>query len=73
MLCIYVCPCLSCRVVMLFTCTLVRSRLDSNEGLGVKPDPLRQTARYWIGHSKQEIHLEREARRRLSLNLDRGH
>jgi hypothetical protein len=25
--------CVSCRVVMLFTCTLVRSRPDSNEGV----------------------------------------
>jgi hypothetical protein len=24
------------------------------KGLGVKPDPLRQTARYWMGHSKQD-------------------
>jgi hypothetical protein len=43
------------------------------KGLGVKPDPFRQTSRYWIGHSKQEIHLEREARSRLSLSLERGH
>jgi hypothetical protein len=43
------------------------------KGLGVKPDLLRQTARYWMGHSKQDIHLEREARRRFSLSLDRGY
>jgi hypothetical protein len=42
------------------------------KGLGVKPDPLRQTARYWMGHSKQEIRSERETRRRLSLSLDPG-
>ncbi len=42
-------------------------------GLGVKRDPLGHTARYWMGHSKQEIHSERETRRRLSLSLDRGH
>jgi hypothetical protein len=42
------------------------------KGLGVKPDPLGQEARYWVGHSKQEIHSERETRRRLSLSLDRG-
>jgi hypothetical protein len=30
--CIYVCPCVSCSVVKLFTCTLVRSRPDSNKG-----------------------------------------
>jgi hypothetical protein len=43
------------------------------KGLGVKPDPLGQTARYWMGHSKQETRSERETRRRLSLSLDRGH
>ncbi len=43
------------------------------KGLGVKPDPLGQTARYWMSHGKQEIHSERETRRRLSLSLDRGH
>jgi hypothetical protein len=41
------------------------------KGLGVKPDPLGQTARYWMGN--QEIHSEGETRRRLSLSLDRGH
>ncbi len=30
---VFVCPCVSCSVVMLFTCTLVRSRPDSNEGV----------------------------------------
>jgi hypothetical protein len=39
----------------------------------VKPDRLGQKARYWMGQSKQEIHLERETRRRLGLRLDRGH
>ncbi len=33
MWCIYMCPCVSCRVVMLFTCTLVRSHPDSKEGI----------------------------------------
>ncbi len=41
MWCIYVCPCVSCNIVMLFTCTWVRSHPDSKEALGVKPDPLR--------------------------------
>jgi hypothetical protein len=40
--------------------------------LDVKPNPLGQTARYWMSHGKQEIHSERETRRRLSPNLDRG-
>jgi hypothetical protein len=43
------------------------------KGLSVKPDPLEQTARYWMGQGKQGIHLERETSRRLSLSLDRGH
>jgi hypothetical protein len=43
------------------------------KGLDVKPDPLGQTARYWMGHSNQEIHSEGETRRRLSLSLDQGH
>ncbi len=43
------------------------------KGLGVKPDLLGQTARYWMGRGKQEIHLEKETSRRLSLSLDRGH
>jgi hypothetical protein len=43
------------------------------KGLGMKPHPLGQTARYWMGWGKQEIHLERETSRRLSLSLDRGH
>jgi hypothetical protein len=43
------------------------------KGLGVKPNPLGRTARYWMGWVKQAIHLERETSRRLSLSLDRGH
>jgi hypothetical protein len=41
--------------------------------LGVKPDPLGQTARYWMGQGKQEVHLERKTGRRFSLRLNRGH
>jgi hypothetical protein len=43
------------------------------KGLGVKSDLLGQTARYWRGHSKQELHSEKETRRRCSLSLDPGH
>jgi hypothetical protein len=67
-----VCPCVSCSIVMLFTRTLVRRRQTAMKGLSRKPDPLGQTARYWMGRSKQEIHLERETSRKLSLSLDRG-
>ncbi len=54
-----VCPCVSCSVVVLFTCTLVRSRRTAMKGLGAKPDPLGQTARYWMKGGKKEIHLGR--------------
>jgi hypothetical protein len=43
------------------------------KGLGVKHDPLGQTARYWMSWGKQEIHLESGTSRRISLSLDRGH
>jgi hypothetical protein len=42
------------------------------KGFGVKPDPLEQTARYWMGRGKQVMHLERETSRRLSVSLDRA-
>jgi hypothetical protein len=29
------------------------------KGLGAKPDPLGQTARYWMKRGEQEIHLGR--------------
>ncbi len=33
---------------------------------------LEQTARYWVGESKQEIYLGERTSKRLSLTLDRG-
>ncbi len=44
---------------MLFTCTLVRSHPDSRKALGMKPDPLRQTARYWVRHGNKK-HAQKE-------------
>jgi hypothetical protein len=41
--------------------------------ISVKPDPLEQTARYWLGQGKQGIYLRRRTNRRLTLSLDRGH
>jgi hypothetical protein len=56
---------MSCSVVMLFTCTLVRSDPDNRKALGVKPDPLKQTARYWVGlgnkMNAQRERLERDS------------
>ncbi len=43
------------------------------KGLSVKLDPLEQTAKYWVGQSKQGIYLGKETNRRLSLSLDWGH
>jgi hypothetical protein len=43
------------------------------KGLSVEPDPLEQTARYWVGQGKQGIYLRRRTKRRLSLSLDQGH
>jgi hypothetical protein len=56
---IYMCAHVSYSVVMLFTCTLARSHPDSRKALGVKPDPLRQTARYWAEHSNK-MHAQRQ-------------
>jgi hypothetical protein len=46
MYCIYVCPCVSCSVVISFTCTSVRSHPDSKEGVRCETrswDKLRDT------------------------------
>jgi hypothetical protein len=43
------------------------------KGWSEKSDLLEQTARYWMGQSKQAAHLERETSRKLSQSLDRGH
>ncbi len=57
---------------MLFTCTLVRSRPDSNEGVRCETRSVGTRSKILVGRSKQETHLERETRRRLSLSLDPG-
>jgi hypothetical protein len=43
------------------------------KGLSVKLDPLEQTARNWVGQSKQGIYLGKRTNRRLSLSLEQGH
>ncbi len=63
------CAHVSYSVVMLFTCTLARSNPDSRKALGVKPNPLRQTASkilYWAEHGNK-MHAERERPERGSV------
>ncbi len=45
----------------------------SKEGVELKHESLEQTARYWVGQSKQEIYSGMRTSKRLSLTLDRGH
>ncbi len=59
-----------CHVVYLY---IRLSRQSARKGLSVKHELLEQTARYWVGQSKQEIYLGKRTSRRLSLTLDRGH
>jgi hypothetical protein len=58
---------------MLFTCTLVRSCPDSNEGVRCETRSVGTNSKILEETWQQEIHSERETRRRLSLSLDRGH
>ncbi len=62
-----------CSAVVLFTCTLVLSRQSARQGLSAKYEPLEQTARYWVGLSKQEYTWGKRTSKRHSLTLDRGH
>ncbi len=63
---IYMCAHVLYSVVMLFTCTLARSHPDSRKALGVKPDPLRQTARYWAEQGNK-MHAQGERPERGSV------
>ncbi len=65
--------CVSCSVVMLFTCTSVRSHPDSKERVRCKIQSVGVNSKRLGDTWQQEIHSERETRRRLSLSLDRGH
>ncbi len=64
--------CVSCSDVTLFTCTLVRSRLERNEGVGCETQSVGTNSKI-LDEPWQTRNLERETRRRLSLSLDRGH
>jgi hypothetical protein len=41
--------------------------------LSVKLDSLEQTAKHWVGQSKQGVYLGKETIGRLSSSLDQGH
>ncbi len=43
------------------------------KGSSAKCEPLKQTARYWVGQSKQEYTGGKRSSKRFSLTLDRGH
>ncbi len=65
--------CVSCSIVVLFTCTLVRSRPDSNEGVRCETRSVRINSKILGEKWQQELHSGWKTRRRLSLSLDRGH
>ncbi len=74
-MCVHVCHITLYNIVVLFTCTLVRSHPDCNEGkeISVKPDPFGTNSKIQNGAWQHEMHMEWKARRSLSLSLDRGH
>ncbi len=57
---------------MLFTCTLVRSHTDSNEGGKREIQSIWDKQQGMSEAWRHEMHVEWKARRRLSLSLDRG-
>jgi hypothetical protein len=65
--------CVSCSIVMLFTCTSVRSHPDSKEGARCETRSVGINSKILNGVWQQGIHSERETKRRLSLSLDLGH
>ncbi len=73
MWCRYIFTFVSCNVVMLFTCTLVRSRADSKEGVRCETRPSEINSKILGWAWQQDACLERKTRRRLSLSLQQGH
>ncbi len=65
--------CIWCSAKVLFTCVQVLGRQQAKKGLSVKCATLEQTARYWVGQSKQEYTWGKRSGKRFSLTLDRGH
>ncbi len=64
---------MSCSVVVLFTCTLVRSHPDSDEGVKCETRSIGINSKILNEAWQREIHVEWKARRRLSLSLNVGH
>ncbi len=55
----YICvPCVSCNVVMLFTCLLVRSHPDSKEGVRCETRPIEINSKILVGHGNK-MHAQR--------------
>jgi hypothetical protein len=57
------CPCVSCSVVMLFTCTLVRSRPDSNERVKCETRSVGTNSKMLGGLGQTGNTLEKEGQR----------
>jgi hypothetical protein len=70
-MCVHVCH--VALLPMLFTCTSVRSHPDSKEGVRCEIRSVEINSKIMGEAWQQEIHSDRETRRRLSLSLDRGH
>jgi hypothetical protein len=62
-----------CNIIMLFTCTLVRSHPDSKEGVRCETPPTEINSKILGRVWQQDACSERGTRRRLSLSLQRGH
>ncbi len=73
MWCTHMCLCVFCSIVMLFTCTLVRSHPDSMEGIRGETRSIEINSKILDWTWQQDACLEREARRKLSLSLEWGH
>jgi hypothetical protein len=59
-----------CKTVVLFTCTLMRSRPDSNEGVKCETRSVGTNSKILGGQDKQGMYLRRRTSRRLSLSLE---
>ncbi len=64
---------MSCNVVMLFTCTLVRSHPDSKESIRCETRPIEINSKILGWAWQQDACSGRETRRRFSLSLQHGH
>jgi hypothetical protein len=65
--------CIWCSAEVLFDCIQVLGRQQVRKGSSAKCEPWEQTARYWVGQSKQEYTGGRRSIKRFSLTLDWGH